>query len=49
MEEEESYLEIRDNVRDALIDSTIGFFGIYRNKQGKEFICHNGDKFQSIE
>jgi hypothetical protein len=49
MEEEESYIEVRDNVRDALIDSTIGLFGIYKNKQGKEFICHNGGKFQSIE
>jgi len=41
-------IDVHDNVRDALIESTIGLFGVYRNKEGKEFICHNGEEFQTF-
>jgi len=43
-----SHLEVQDNVKDALKDSTKGLFGIYKNKEGKEYICCNGGKFQPL-
>ena len=43
------HIHIHDNVKDALIDSTIGLFGFYRNKEGKDFICCNGGTFTPLD
>jgi hypothetical protein len=43
------HLRVRDNVKDALTDSLTGLFGLYRNKEGKTWICCNGGKFHDYE